>query len=51
MKPVTPFYLEKTYVPSRDNPPSPMRPGAEDHLKFKSLENKGTQAVYHRNHP
>ena len=22
MKPVVPFYLEKTYVPSRDNPPA-----------------------------
>ena len=50
MKPVVPFYLEKTYVPSRDNPPAPLRPGADDNKKFKSLENKGQQAVYPRGH-
>lgn len=50
MKPVVPFYLEKTYVPSRDNPPAPLRPGADDHLKCRSLENKGYQACYPRGH-
>ena len=38
--------LAGTYIPARDNPPDPMRPGAEDHKRHKSLEDKGN-AVYH----
>lgn len=38
--------LVGTYIPARDNPPDPMRPGADDHKRYKSLEDKST-AVYH----
>ena len=43
--------LAGTYIPSRDNPPDPIRPGAEDHKKWKSLEDKGTASTYRRHHP
>ena len=39
------------YIPARDNPPAPVRPGAEDNKKYKSLEDKGTVATYRRHHP
>lgn len=42
--------LAGTYIPSRDNPQHNVRPGADDHKKFKSLEDKGTAAVYRRHH-
>lgn len=38
-----------TYVPSRDNPQDNVRPGADDHLKHKSLPMQA-QATYHRGH-
>ena len=37
----------ENYVPSRDNPPLPLRPGADDHKKHLSLP---MQATYHRGH-
>jgi hypothetical protein len=43
--------LAGTYIPSRDNPPAPVRPGAEDNKLHKSLEDKGTVATYRRHHP
>lgn len=41
--------LAGTYIPSRDNPPDPVRPGADDHLKHKSLPMQA-QATYRRHH-
>jgi hypothetical protein len=41
--------LSGTYIPSRDNPPAPVRPGAEDNKKFKSLPPQG-HATYRRHH-
>ena len=38
------------YIPARDNPPAPVRPGAEDHKAFKSLEDKGTVVYRDRGH-
>ena len=40
--------LAGTYIPARDNPPAPVRPGAEDN-KYKSLPAQG-HATYHRGH-
>ena len=42
--------LAGTYIPSRDNPPDPIRPGAEDNKKWKSLEDKGTVVYRDRGH-
>ena len=42
--------LAGTYVPARDNPPDPIRPGADDHKKWKSLEDKGTVVYRDRGH-
>ena len=39
--------LAGTYIPSRDNPPAPVRPGAEDNKLHKSLPAQG-HAVYRR---
>ncbi len=39
------------YIPKLHNPPAPVRPGAEDNKRYKSLEDKGTAAVYPRHHP
>ena len=41
--------LAGTYIPSRDNPPAPVRPGAEDNKQHKSLPAQG-HATYHRGH-
>lgn len=38
-----------TYIPSRDNPPNPVRPGSEDHRNVPSLPAQG-QATYRRGH-
>ena len=40
---------QPVYVPERDNPQTPMRPGADDHLQYHSL-NSGLHAVYPRSH-
>ena len=42
--------LAGTYIPSRDNPPDPIRPGAEDNKKWKSLEDKGSVIYHDRGH-
>ncbi len=41
--------LKGYYIPSRDNPQENVRPGADDHLKYKSLPAQA-RAVYHRGH-
>lgn len=38
-----------SYIPSCDNPQDPIRPGADDHLKHKSLPMQA-QATYRRHH-
>lgn len=43
--PGTAWMTQPIYVPERDNPPAPIRPGADDHLRYKSL-NSGACAVY-----
>lgn len=42
--------LAGTYIPSRDNPPAPVRPGAEDNKRHKSLEDKGSVIYHDRGH-
>ena len=42
--------LAGTYIPSRDNPQENMRPGADDHKKWKSLEDKGSVIYHDRGH-
>jgi hypothetical protein len=37
------------YIPARDNPPAPVRPGAEDNKLHKSLPAQG-HATYRRHH-
>ena len=38
------------YIPAKHNPSDPIRPGADDHKKFKSLSDKGTVVYRDRGH-
>lgn len=41
----------ENYIPARDNPPAPIRPGAEDHQKYRSTTDHDGKTVYRRHHP